>query len=360
MKIAIIGAGPAGLACAKECETLGVIPDVFERDHSVGWVWPSMVLWPDLYTRNWGDIRKVLREEYGIDITPMATCKTLAMKSPGHKATIKGNIGFLVARGKGVESIENQMLRSLRKTTVHFNRPANFRELSQKYDYVVVASGKDTEAAELGVWNDLGQVTIIGGVALGNYDHESTTLFFNKDYAGSGYARLSPFSPTQAIVGLYIINHEPFAADRLFSKFLKQENLEHLEFLYVIRPPVFPTGRVTKFRVGNVLLAGRSAGLTEKLLGVGGISAIISGVLAARAIIKGLDYDSLMKPLQDHIDNISSFRKVIENFENKDYDRLLMLLDSPGIKQAVYNTGINFMDMAGSILKKLRKDEGER
>lgn len=37
MKIAIIGAGLGGLACALECERLGVIPDVFERDESVGW-----------------------------------------------------------------------------------------------------------------------------------------------------------------------------------------------------------------------------------------------------------------------------------------------------------------------------------
>lgn len=44
MKIAIIGAGPAGLACALECERLGVIPDLFDTEESVGWVW--------LYIRN--------------------------------------------------------------------------------------------------------------------------------------------------------------------------------------------------------------------------------------------------------------------------------------------------------------------
>ncbi|HPA53825.1 MAG TPA: NAD(P)-binding protein, partial [Bacillota bacterium] len=39
VKIAIIGAGIGGLACALECEKLGVIPDVYERDNSVGWIW---------------------------------------------------------------------------------------------------------------------------------------------------------------------------------------------------------------------------------------------------------------------------------------------------------------------------------
>lgn len=42
MKIAIIGAGVTGLACALECERLGVPADLYERDHAVGWIWPSV------------------------------------------------------------------------------------------------------------------------------------------------------------------------------------------------------------------------------------------------------------------------------------------------------------------------------
>ena len=98
-------------------------------------------------------------------------------------------------------------------------------------------------------------------------------------------------------------------------------------------------------------MAGRSAGLTERLMGAGAIEAIISGVLAARAIIQGDDYDAMVKPLQDHIENLSAFRNQIEEFSNEDFDKMISFLGTPGIKQMVYNTNINFTDMAGSILK---------
>ena len=81
----------------------------------------------------------------------------------------------------------------------------------------------------------------------------------------------------------------------------------------------------------------------------------MSGVLAARAMINGEDYDEMVKPLQEHVENISAFRKAIENYENKDFDRLLSLLGTPGVKQAVYNLPINFTDLIGSILKLIEK-----
>ena len=57
MKIAIIGAGLSGLACALECERLGVIPDVFERDESVGWPCYCIVHWLNVLHKDNGDIR---------------------------------------------------------------------------------------------------------------------------------------------------------------------------------------------------------------------------------------------------------------------------------------------------------------
>ena len=91
----------------------------------------------------------------------------------------------------------------------------------------------------------------------------------------------------------------PFEADKLFSLFLKTEKLEHLEFFYIIKPPVFQTGNVSKLKIGNVLLTGRSGGLTERLIGEGASEAIISGVLSGRAMIHNLDYDILIKPYPD-------------------------------------------------------------
>lgn len=73
------------------------------------------------------------------------------MKSPNKETIIKAHIGYIMRWGKHIDSIENQLHRSLERTPVHFNRPANYKELSKKYDYVVVVTGKETAAKELGV-----------------------------------------------------------------------------------------------------------------------------------------------------------------------------------------------------------------
>lgn len=72
MRIAIVGAGLAGLGCAIECERLGVIPHVYERDYSVGWKWPSVMGLPDIFTNNVDDPLKDLREKYNISVKALA------------------------------------------------------------------------------------------------------------------------------------------------------------------------------------------------------------------------------------------------------------------------------------------------
>lgn len=356
MKIAIIGAGIGGLACALECEKLGVVPDVYERDYSIGWPWLSVNYWPSVILRNMGDPIDYLKKNYDIEVTPSNECKTIILKSPGQEVKIQGKLGYFIFRGKGDESKENQLLRKLKKgTAIHYNSLTDFKELSSEYDYVVVATGRDSEARELKVWEDEGIMRMFGGIAVGSFHDETAMLYLNTEYAGSGYARITPFSPTQAIVGLYDDRHDEFDTDKLFAKFLDYEKLNKLEFLYKIKPPPFTAGRVKKFKVGNILLVGRSAGLTERFLGVGGPEALMSGVLAARAMIKHEDYDEMVKPLQEHVENISAFRKATEKFENKDFDRLLALLGTPGIKQAVYNAPFNFADLIGNIFKLIEK-----
>ncbi|HEY5584941.1 MAG TPA: dehydrogenase [Ruminiclostridium sp.] len=356
MKIAIIGAGIAGLACALECEKLGVIPDVFERDYSVGWPWLSINFWPRVIFRNLGDPIDYIKKNYNIEIAPASECKNIILKSPKQEIKVKGQLGYFIIRGKGNESIENQLIRKLKKqTAIHYNSLVDYKELSSKYDYVVVATGKDDEARELKVWEDEGIMNIVGGIALGSFHDKMSILYLNTEYAGTGYARISPFSPTEAIVGLYDNRHDESDTDSLFAKFLKYEKLEKLKFLYKFTPPPFATGRVKKFKVGNILLTGRAAGLTERFLGVGCPEALMSGVLAARAMILNEDYEELIKPLKNHVENISSFRKAIQNYENKDFDRLLSRIGSPGVKKLIYNTPINFTGSFGALLKNIQK-----
>lgn len=355
MKVAIIGASLTGLACALEFEKLGIIPDLYERDATVGWIWPSVSFWPNCFYKSQGDIRKHLREDYGIDIKPLGECKNILMKSPKQRVNIDGFLGYYVVRGKGKESIENQLLNSLRKAPLHLNQNADCKELSKKYDWVVAATGNDLVARELNLWEDIGLVRVIGGVALESFNPDSSTIYFNTEYAGTGYGRVTPFNSTQAMVALYIINCTESDMLKSYSKFLEQEGLANFQFLYKVIPEPFTTGRVKAFTKGNILLAGRAAGLTERLIGVGGPECMISGVLAARSIVQGLDYDALLKPLRDHIENISAFRDTVNTLDNDGFDKLLASINIPGVKQLIYKTPINFADIAGSILKRFNR-----
>lgn len=355
MRIAIVGAGITGLACAIECERLGVYADLYERDSSIGWVWPSVSYWPSMFYRDRADVLDYLKKEFKIDLKPIGECKNIIIKSPNQTASIDGALGYFVARGKGEETLESQLRRFLRRTAVHYNSNADYKELSKSYDWVVVATGNDIAARDLGLWEDEGLVRVIGGVAIGNFDNASSSIYLDTGFAGSGYARLTPFSSTQAICGLYTIGCAEFDNERLFSGFIKKAGLSKLEFLYKILPLPFSTGRVKKFQVRNIILAGRAAGLTERLLGVGAPENIASGIYAARAMIKGEDYTKPMKKMKEHVENISSFRKVIDTFDNADFDKLVAVLDTPGIKQLLYNSKLDFVGMAGKVLKHITK-----
>lgn len=301
------------------------------------------------------DAREYIKTEFGTDFTVLNNTNSFIMKSYGKQASITGTLGLTVARGTADESLENQLLRQINKTPLHYNYLGDYNQLAKEYEYVVVSTGRETEARNMGLWQDEGSITIIGAVAMGNFDINSSTIYFNTEYAGTGYGRVTPFNQQCATVELYIIGKPEMQAQELFQKFIQMEKLDTLDYVYKNIPPTFTTGKVTKFQKDNVLLAGRAAGLTDRVLGVGAVEALISGTMAARAIAKKEDYSSMVKPLQSHIESISAFRKNINNFTNADFDKVVSILGAPVIKQAVYNTRIDFVAKAGSILKKLNK-----
>ncbi len=355
IKIAIIGAGPSGLACAKECENLGVIPHIFERDAGIGWVWPSINCWMNmLESKMKGDIINYLQDTYGIYLKPLHHWNSVIMKSAGNEVRIDGNLGYFIPRGRSeLSSLEAQLYSDLKQVPIHFNTPALYKDLAKKYDYVFIATAKDNEARDLGVWNDHGVVHVRGAVVIGKFETGAVTLYFNTDYIKHGYARITPFSPTRAILGYYNIGSPSEKVSELFEQFIIHEGLSSLEYIYKFSLPPYTMGSVSSFQIGNILLGGSAAGLTDRLMGCGGIECMISGILAARAMIQGQDYNHLVQPLQNHIENISAFREPVNSLDNQGFDRLLGILGLPGIKQALYNSGINFTDTLGWILKKL-------
>lgn len=119
-KVAIIGAGLSGLACAHELIRHGIIPTVFERKSYLGEVLDLPVTTFKMYNMPISHPLRFL-EKYGLDIKPNFTLKKLITYGPSKNIVVHAplGLGYIFKRGKYNDSIENQMMNSI-------NIPINF------------------------------------------------------------------------------------------------------------------------------------------------------------------------------------------------------------------------------------------
>lgn len=94
MRVAIIGAGVAGLACAHELEKHGIKPVIYEKNSFIGEAYSHVGAALEIVLRPIRNPVIYLRKNFGIDLKPLNTVKTVAHHSPNKQTEIKGNLGF--------------------------------------------------------------------------------------------------------------------------------------------------------------------------------------------------------------------------------------------------------------------------
>ena len=114
MRVAIVGAGPGGLACALELERRGIYPDIFERSNRVGHPISRVEVLLQLFERPLKNQLHYLLKNYALEFQPLSPLRRVVMHTTRHNATVRGNLGFLVERGQSEEAIEVQLSRKLR------------------------------------------------------------------------------------------------------------------------------------------------------------------------------------------------------------------------------------------------------
>ncbi len=349
MKVAIIGGGFSGLCCAHELELHGIKPVIYEQKSFIGEPISHVTAIISISHRPVYDSLKYFKNQLNIDIKPLGMVRKLVHHSPNITTVVKGTHGYFLKNTADADGTKKQLLSQLKSSEIRLNVSGDMKELSNEYDYVVVASGHYNQAQELGIWQEWFKGMVRGALVQGDFDPEAIVMWINRDYLKNGYAYLTPFNRNKASLILVAGDVNEREVDHYWELFLDTENIRYTiieEFKLEHR-----SGNVYPMRVDNIFFIGNSAGGLDPFLGFGHYNSAVTGVSAARSIAEGLAYDKQVKQIVKRNNEMRQFRKVFDNLTNKDYDRIVAAIGVPGIKQLLYHSPVNISQI-GAFLSK--------
>lgn len=348
MKVAIIGAGVSGLACALELERQGIQPTIFEEKHRIGSPSPFAPVLLNYLYRPMKDIVAELRQHYGIDLKPISPIRFLRVQGPHSQYTVGGNLGYTLLRGQNKNSLESQLAAQL-KTPIRFESPVQPKDIIKGFDYLVVADGHKDYAKTLGIWHGTYRAWIRGATILGRFNPEEVRFWFHQRYAKSGYAYMAPMGRESASLILNVSYGSQDKLPKYWQAFLEQEYINPEEVMHWDID--YECGLVYPHRVGNTFFVGNSGGLVTSWLSSGILPCIVSGVEAARAIGGGEHYERNIKPWHRIMERQARIRHLWDGFNNRSIDWAIRLMGSPPIKHPLYHTNLNLLGAVDPLIK---------
>ncbi|MGE5415349.1 MAG: NAD(P)/FAD-dependent oxidoreductase [Acidobacteriota bacterium] len=357
MKVAIIGAGVAGLACAHELERHGITPTIFEIKDYIGDAASHVGVILEIYNRPVRNAVQYLQKEFAISLIPLNQVRSITHHSPNRTTVIKGDLGAFFIRGREQDSVMAQLSSQLRNTEVRFHEDANYKELLKQNDYVVIADGKPFATKELGCWNEQVSGWVKGAVVLGDFDPHELIIWLNNDYTQKGYAYLAPFNNKKASLVLFVPYINANEITHYWEKFVDLENMSYpivqdFEYQHF-------SGFANPHKTGNIYFAGIAGGALDSFLGFGLLTSILQGVFAAQSIAQGKDYEKLLHSVVKRNKSLYELRRAFDNATNADFDKILSLIGLPGIRQLTYKSPLNVIQAGSALLRWARGQVGE-
>lgn len=356
MKIAIMGAGLSGLACALTLEKYGVTPTIFEKRRQVGDRFVNAEVLLSIMTRPVHDCIASLSEDYGIYLHPTSNLRKMYIYSKHQEAIIDGNLGYANIRGREQDSFESQLARQV-KSPIIFDSTKTYEQLLQEYTHVIVATGDADYAKQMGNFREDLTVSIKGATVEGCFDRYAVTTWVDYDLAPYGYGYLIPFSEKEANLVMAIPdipNNKNTSTAELWPSFYQR-----VQTLLRQDLPVTDQFQITNYamgicrsaRIGNTFFTGNCYGSMMPFMGFGQYVSLLTGVFAARALCGMGNYEELTRGLRQSYENSLVLRRSLEQLTNEQIDRIIHWLSGDMGKKLFLSKRINPLKIASYFLR---------
>ncbi len=335
MKIAIIGAGLSGLACAIELKRKGITPTVFERKGYCGQGFNCPVINLRIFNRTFRSPVKYFKQKYNLKLIPWASLHKQTVIGSKKQFISKGNLGYLYRKGEDKLSLENQLAAYI-NFPIAFDRYVSIEDIKGLFDFIVVATGDCRIAKSFNnIWTGTFNCFTRVATVLGNFETNSVKVWINTEYAKNCSCFLVAVSKEQGYIVMTVNNIAFNELEHYWKIFLQKEGINAQ--IVEISDHEQNIGYTTPVQFENIYFAGNPAGMVDDLFGFGAFNSIESGILTARAIAESSSYSELLLPIRNDVKVLHEYRKAFNVFENKDFDRLLSLISLPLVKQFIYN-----------------------
>ncbi|MBC2724966.1 NAD(P)-binding protein [Desulfosporosinus sp.] len=356
MKIAIMGAGLSGLACAITLEKHGVPFTIFEKRSQVGDRFVNGEALIAALTRPVNDPIAYLSENHGIYLQALSPMRHILFFSEKEQSVLSGQLGFINLRGRDSESFENQLFNQV-KTPIRFNSEHSYEQLLQDYTHIVLATGDAAYTSKIQDFQTDLTVTLKGATVEGDFDRHKVGIWLNYDIAPQGYAFLLPYSEKEACITLaypdYPANRE-FDLEKLWENFYTLVCRDFNQPLHItdrFEITRYIIGLCEHPRIGNTFFVGNCFGAVMPGFGFGQFESIMTGIYAAQDLCGLGHYSDLTRPFRESYRNSLVLRRTLERLNNSHLDSIVSLVHHNIVQKVLNHERLNPLKLASRLLR---------